>query len=158
LWYNILMKNYKEKKVYLDLWSTNKRRKTSKKYCLVRIYNSKKDVQNSFKEYLKQGGRKEKVNKNLVGVHNGYEKFKIGSKKPLPETGTVRLCKQNLGAGVVTHELMHAVLWSRIHSTKNNQYPIIIKSMKEEEEILGNHTLAVQQFYKWYWKIEKSLL
>lgn len=72
------------------------------------------------------------------------------------ETGTILLSLEYCGAGIVTHEIMHGILWARKNGFKKQQYPIVIKTMEEEENILQDFTYAVQFFYNWYWKIDKG--
>lgn len=124
-------------------------------YCIVKLFDTKEQMQVA---YAKACPR-DSGHFNVCGVHHAYEKFdyKNGKRgKLIPESGTVYLNREYCGAGVVTHELMHAVLWSRVWKKRAGkksfkQFPIVIKSMEEEEEILGCHTFAVNQFYQWYW-------
>lgn len=80
-----------------------------------------------------------------VAINRSYQKSK--------QTGYVFLHTGRCGAGVVSHEFMHSVLWAHKHRYWKEQYPITIKNMKEEEKILHNLTVAVAQFYKFYWDI-----
>lgn len=73
------------------------------------------------------------------------------------EVATVFLSCQNAGAGIVSHELLHAVLYAYKYKKNKKQYPIIIRSMNEEDKILRNHTFAIIQFYKWFWKVTKEV-
>lgn len=94
---------------------------------------------------------------NTLGAHLAYYKYnqtKTGWRMAR-ETGTVLLSLAHTGAGVVTHELLHAVLWSWKLKKGHPQYPIIIVGMQDEEELLLNHTRAVKQFYNWFYKMEK---
>lgn len=137
------MRNYKSKRIYLNTQKT--------KYCIVKLFGKKKDMQDYYfsfspqdaDHYLCQG----------VSIH--YEKINAVNNKLSPETGMVLLHFGSCGAGIVTHELMHAVLYAYKHKKYKKQYPIVIKNMAEEERILRNHTFAVREFYKWYWKVEK---
>lgn len=95
------------------------------------------------------------TSKDLVlGVHCPYEKYR--GRKLSPETGTVFLAVEYCGAGIVSHELLHAVLWAHKHKRNKRQYPIVIENMRQEENILHNHTYAVEQFYRWYWKVVEN--
>jgi hypothetical protein len=139
---------HRKKRIYLN------RKRT--KYCTVKLYKDKKEMQAAMKSECGQRGSY----KDIWGLHHAYDRIlvpKKGRSKLLPETGTVYLCIRHCGAGVVSHELLHAVLWAWKHKRGKKQYPIVIKDMKEEEEVLHNHTDAVRDFYTWYWKIEKSL-
>lgn len=93
----------------------------------------------------------------VLGVHlcnSWYHVYKSGKSKHYPHTGNVLLYFDGCGAGIVTHELMHATLYAwNCKDLSKPQFPIIIKSLKDEEEILHNHTHAVMQFYRWYWRI-----
>lgn len=90
---------------------------------------------------------------NILGVSLHYEIY--CGRKVKNDTGKVLLSLQDCGAGLVSHELLHAVLWAYKHKRSKKQYPIVIKNMNEEEKILQNHTYAVKQFYNWYWKVIK---
>jgi hypothetical protein len=106
-------------------------------------------MQDYYKKHCADRGLKDKGHYNVSGVSLHYENRVNG--KCQPETGTVLLCLDHCGAGVVSHEFLHAVLWAYKHRKNKKQYPIIIKNMREEEDILQNHTFAVTQFYNWYW-------
>lgn len=123
------------------------------KYCVVHLYNFKYDMQQAYLRYCKERGQK---GEPVLGASCHYEKWdtKKGGKEVFSnETGTVFLCVEECGAGIVTHELMHAILWAHKHKIGKEQYPFVIKNMKEEETILTNHTFAVTQFYKWFWEL-----
>lgn len=135
---------YRHKKIWLNEKHT--------KYCIVRLYREEQDMQDY---YDKMGG--DPLKQKVAGASLHYEKISTLTGKIDGETGVVLLCMDFSGAGVVTHELMHAVLWAHRHKKYKKQHPIIIKNMKEEELILSNHTHAVTQFYRWYWKIEKEM-
>lgn len=118
-------------------------------------------------EYYKKRSPKDDVS-NTLGVHLAYTWFKPKSKKVkgskkrkdydyYPKTGEVLLNLEYCGSGIVSHEFMHAVLWAWKHSEYKKQYPLVIKSMKQEEEILHNLTHAVRQFYTWYWKVKSKI-
>ncbi|HEV7514511.1 MAG TPA: hypothetical protein VGO27_22650 [Candidatus Acidoferrum sp.] len=117
-------------------------------------------------EYKKQSPKDEHHNlvqgvhlaRTLIQLPKKYHKVeKLTQKiwdsgKLQPQTGIILLSKTHCGAGVATHEIMHAVLWGRARRKNKPQYPIKIGSMNEEEDILRDFTLAVMQFYRWYWR------
>jgi hypothetical protein len=141
------MKMYRQKKIWTD--------KKKGKYCIVKLFKTKIDMQNAYKDRCPSDTQ----HYRCLGAHNAYEKVKVesdGEMTTMNETGTVFLNLEFCGAGIVSHELMHAVLWAHGHKKNKKQYPIVIKNMKQEEAILQNHTIAVIDFYKWYWKIEKQ--
>lgn len=154
----------KTKRIYLNLKKT--------KYCIAKLYSSKEEMANAYKKFRPL----DKNHNAVLGCHCAYEKWNfvtspkktvskkgiigfkevIKSKTIKPETGTVFLCFEHCGAGVVTHELMHAIIWAHKHRMYKKQYPFVLNNMKEEEKLLHNFTYAVRQFYDWYWKIEKE--
>lgn len=130
------------------------RRKT--KWCIVKVYSFKYDMQVAYKKFRPHDTH----HFHVAGVHCGYELLRISkSKKEVMtgETGTIFLNVDQCGAGIATHEIMHAILWAKNHKRNADQYPIVIKNMKEEESMLMDFTYAVQQFYRWYWKVYKRL-
>ena len=144
----------RKKRIYLNPEKT--------KYCIVHLFKYRKEMQDFY--FKEDRAKREDKHYNTLGVHLAYTvytpvKGKKNKWKPGPITGSVLLNLQNCGAGIVTHELMHAVLWAYRHEEKehDNQYPIIIHDMEEEEEILHRHTLAVMAFYRWYWKIKDKV-
>lgn len=164
--WNTKLSYMKSKKIYLNT------RKT--KYCVVELYKTKKEMREAYKKRCPHDTHHDIV----LGAHQAYEKFIMPKKfkkdhadnpkkfyrlntsklKLAPETGTIFLSLEDCGAGVVTHEIMHATLWAYKHKKMKQQYPIKIKDMKEEELVLRNFTLAVQQFYRWYWKIKDRVV
>lgn len=138
------MKGFVSKKVWL---TTDK-----KKFCIVRVYPAKKDMQEAY-ETFRPGDR---GHDKVLGAHCGYEKLDMSPGKRMklsPETGTVFLSMESLGAGIVAHELMHAVIWAKTHKKGwTDQYPFTIKGIAEEEKLLHNLTYAIRQFYDFYWK------
>jgi len=130
----------KSKKIWLG--------REKKKYVVVKVADTREEMQAFYEKWT--GSEQESVE----GVHlafTRFEKHKDG-RCMSPQTGIVLLHRGRLGAGVVTHELMHAVLWAKQHKWKREDYPRVIRSMDEEERLLHQHTYAVQQFYDWYWK------
>ena len=125
------------------------------RYCIVKLYRKKIEMQ---KAYEKQSPKDDGHDK-VAGAHCGYVLLKYSGKKEIlsPETGTVFLNVGQSGAGIVCHELAHAVLWAHKHGKHKEQYPIVIKNMDDEEEILYHLTYAIRQFYTWFWKVKKSL-
>jgi len=136
--------NYLRKKIWLN--------EKQSKYCWVKLFADKKEMQQYYYDYDKKGGLIDGNHFKVKGVSLHYRR--IQNKRSHPETGTVLLCFQECGAGVVAHELMHAVLWARGHHQNKKQYPIVIKNMQQEETLLHNHTYAIKQFYNWYWDVE----
>lgn len=133
--------NYRRKKVFL---TTDK-----SKYCVVKLFESKKLMQDAYKKFRPDDDNHDKVE----GVSCHYDRVNIDTNECHPEVATVFLNVNSCGAGVVTHELMHSCLWAWKHSGVKEQYPIVINNMDDEEEVLHNHTYAVMQFYDWYWKV-----
>lgn len=135
---------YRRKKIWLTL--------DKKKYCYVRVYPDKASMQEAYRAYRSYDG---KNGWKILGAHSGYTRYvcEKGKRcKTLPETGTVWLSKENCGAGIVAHELMHAVIWARTHRARwTDQYPFVIKNMNEEEKLLHNLTYAIRQFYTWFY-------
>lgn len=130
-----------------QVWLNHKKTK----YCIIHLFGTNSEMQKAYdKNPHNNGGSK------VLGAHCGYEKYKTPNYKIHPETGIVFLSLENCGASVVPHELMHAVLWAWKHKRLKKQYPIVIKNMKDEEELLHNQSFAVNQFYNWYWKITKK--
>ena len=115
----VYCREMKKKKIWL---TTDK-----KKYCWVKVYNTKKEMQEAYEAFRPGDKNHDKVE----GAHCGYERHRLfrGKWRVHEETAIVFLCKERCGAGVVTHELMHAVLWARQHKFRFKQYPVIIKSM-----------------------------
>lgn len=96
-----------------------------------------------------------------------WEYFKAKSmkemtlKSKLKHTGYVLTCNEYSGAGVICHEIMHAILFANgISKIKfKKQHPIIIHSINDEERLLYAFTDAIRQFYGWYWSLrDKNLL
>lgn len=137
-------RNFKQKKVWLN--------KKHSKYCIVKLFADQFEMQTFYKSYCDERKLSDTYHFEVKGCSIHYE-LRMG-RKCSPETGMVLLCFKYCGAGIVSHEFLHAILWAHKHKVNKKQYPFVIKNMKEEEEILHNHTYAVTQFYKWYWKIE----
>lgn len=129
----------------------------NKTYCVVRLYNRKEDMQ---RDYTKFSGD----TTGVMGACCQYTRIKVnadGTESKMKDTGTVYIYSGAVGAGLISHELGHAVLWARSWMKGatglegDTGYPIVIDSMEEEEEFLHNLTYAVRQFYTWYWRVEK---
>lgn len=138
----------KQRKIFLN--------KKNNRYCVVKLYKTKKEMQDAYKKASPKDANHFKVS----GVHMAYVKLYIKKKGKTilsHETGTILLNLENCGAGVVGHEIMHSILWAHKHKRNKEQYPIVINNMKEEEEILHNFTYAIRQFYNWYWRVEKQI-
>lgn len=137
---------YRKKRIYLNEGHT--------KYCIVKVYKDKLKMQQAYFEFQPGDDRHFFV----AGVHCAYDTLKQDKKGKWvcgPETGTVFMCYEQCGAGVVSHELLHAVLWAHKHKKNKKKYPIIIRNMDDEEEVLYHLTYAVKQFYNWLYEIEK---
>lgn len=139
----------RRKRIYLNEGHT--------KYCIVRLFQRKIDMQEAYKIRCP----KDLDHYSVLGAHNAYNRVKINkdsSETFSNEIGTIFLNLDNCGAGIVAHEFGHAVLWAYKHPNGKckKQYPIIIKSMDDEEEILYHLTYAISQFYIWYWKVVKE--
>lgn len=139
------MTKYFTKKIYLNTEKT--------KYCSVKLFFRAEDMR---REYQRMSSKKEYIN-DLNGAHIAYVVYDCKGKQSVltGETGLIFLHAGRCTAGVVSHEFGHAVLWAGNHPDK--EYPIIINNMEEEELLLGNQTIAVINFYKWYWKIKPKL-
>lgn len=133
---------YRQKRIYLNEGRT--------KYCIVKVFKKKIDMQHAYANLRPD----EKEAYGVDGVHCAYDKL-VGGRTLSPETGTVLMHYDQCGAGIVSHELGHAVLWAHRHKKGKEQYPIVIKNMDDEEEILYHLYLAVKQFYNWLYEIEK---
>lgn len=117
------------------------------KWCWCFVFKKKSEMRVYYKKVSPQDKNHDFV--RGCSIHFYRYKGKILSRK----TGVVLLnFEDGCGAGVTTHELLHAVLFANQHHKTKPQYPIVIKSMEQEEKILHSHTFAVNQFYKWYWK------
>jgi hypothetical protein len=137
----------KYKRIYFDKTKSNK-------YFVAKLFKTKKQMQDAYKK----ASPKDDGHYKVLGVHQAYKKYSTnGTKGISPETGTVFLSLENCGAGIVCHEIMHAVLWGRGHKKYKKQYPIIIKNMVEEEKMLHAFTRCIIQFYDWYWKVKKVI-
>lgn len=123
------------------------------KYCIVRVYKTKSEMRKAYKKYNNHSIESQ----DLRGAHCGHEKYQVsknGKMRLMPETGILFLNYNDCGAGIICHELMHAVLWAHNHRRNKKQFPIIIKNMEEEETILYTLTFVVRQFYNWLYSIE----
>lgn len=121
------------------------------RWIIVRLYNTRKEMRAAYKEFQPS----DKGHNEVFGVHCAYDKVNVdanGASKQCGEKGTVFLSLQDCGAGVVAHELGHAVFWG-LGRLRKKQYPIVIKNMQQEEVYLHNLTYAIIQFYRWYWKV-----
>lgn len=136
----------KRKRIYLNTSNT--------KYCTVWLFKHKREMQEVYEKYTSATDNK------IAGAHSGHTAFVIekdGTEKITPCTGIVFLCYERCGAGIVSHEFLHAVLWAWGHGFRkvdDSRFPIVIKNLIEEEEVCYNLTYAVGQFYKWLYGIE----
>ena len=140
------MRAYKSKKIWLNEKKT--------KFCTTRLYRDKKEMQKYYDLHSDTHAIK---GQQIAGASIHWVMIFNESRKVTGNTGMVLLCMERTGAGTVCHEFMHAVLWAHRHHKNKKQHPIIIRNMKEEEEILHNLSYAVIQFYNWYWNIEKEM-
>lgn len=137
-----------QKKIYM--------RRDKKKWCIVRLYKFKGDMQRAYKGLSPKDTHHFKVR----GCHLAYSKMNVskrGNRNYSGETGTILLSLKDCGAGIVTHEILHGIFWAHNHTFSKEQYPFTITDMKHEESILQDFTYAVTQFYQWYWKVENKL-
>lgn len=96
----------------------------------------------------------------VLGCHVPRRWYKVGKSgwKSQKKTGTVFLCYEYCGAGVVSHEFLHAAMYAFRHTKlKGQQYPFEIKTMDQEEKFLRMHTSVVTKFYVWFFSIQKEL-
>jgi hypothetical protein len=130
------------KKVFLDQHRS--------RYCWVLVYRTKTQM---LRAYAAQRPL-ERNQEHCLGVHCAHERRRLigGRWRTLADTGRVLLSEENCGAGVVAHELMHAVLWAYSHRKRKEQFPLIITGMAMEEELLHSLTAALKQFYPFYWQ------
>lgn len=127
----------------------------------VWLYSNKQEMQENYERNpLVSLYGNAKKNDKILGAHCPYTRAQItseGKRIFIGEIGRVYLCYGHVGAGIVAHEFGHAILWAFKHRPFKKQYPIVIRDMRYEEELLHNLTEAVAQFYSWYWKIEKKI-
>lgn len=137
----------KRKKIYLNYKKT--------KYSEAVLFSTLKEL----RAYYKKVSPRDNKHNKVMGVSTHWDIYKkVGNRwKITPKVGEILLCVKHCGASIATHEVMHAVLWAWKHSSKKIQYPIVIKNMKQEEEILHNYSYAVRQLYNWYWKVVKEV-
>jgi hypothetical protein len=139
------LKKYLENRIYLDEEKT--------KWCKVLVFKERYDMQ---KYYLRHDKKKfDKDHFHTEGVHMAGVLYRVeedGSTFLHGETGVVLLHFDQCGAGIISHEFGHAVLWAYNFSIEKEQYPLVINSMEEEEIILHDLYRAVSSFYQWYWK------
>lgn len=139
--------NVRQKRIYLNEGHT--------KYCVAKLYKTRELMRQAYKDYKPSDGCSE-----VSGAHCPFKALIFKKKKRAilsPHTGILFLNLQDCGAGIICHEIAHAVLWAHKHKRHKEQYPIVIKDMDEEEEILYHLTYAIRQFYNWYWEIKKLI-
>jgi len=139
----------RRKRIYLNKEKTH--------YSVAHLFKTTKMMQEFYKKHHPKDS--DGHNKVLgVSTHGHYlmKKHKRSRWIKSPQTGTLLLSLEHCGAGVISHEIMHAVLYAHNRSKKKKQHPIVINSMEEEEVILHNLTYAVRQFYNWFWKAKKT--
>lgn len=121
-------------------------------YVQVRLYRKKAEMQEDYEKMCPQDKNHDKIR----GVHIIFCKKTRGVRclnSAEGRSGTVMISLDDVGAGIVSHELMHAVFWGWKFKNKKEQYPIVISTHAEEEEILYRLTHAVNDFYTWFWTI-----
>jgi hypothetical protein len=125
------------------------------KFVKAIVFQTTEEMREAYKKFNPTDRNHDEV----MGCHCAYTARvvdkKTGKSRAWGNTGRIFLSFEYLGAGLVAHEFMHAVLWAYKHNGKKKQFPIVIKSMKEEEKILHALTFALKTFYNWYWKNEK---
>lgn len=127
-----------QKKIWLNEAKT--------KWCICVVFKNKADMQKAYKQIRPLEKGHEEV--DGVSIHYGrYDGNKLSG-----NTGKVLLHFKGCGVAVATHEILHAVLYAYKHTKNKQQYPIVIKDMKEEEVILHNYSFSAYQFYTWYYK------
>jgi hypothetical protein len=124
------------------------------KFCIFRLYGSRGDMIAGHNEFCPTS----KVGADMLGAHAGIWRFVLrGYRRALyKQTGVVFLCVEHCGAGVVGHEIMHAVMFARNHRMSFRQYPVVIKELAEEEEMLYDYTDATMEFYCWFYDVAKK--
>lgn len=146
------MRKYFRKKLYVT--------RDRKKFVILKLFITQNDMQEAYKSECPADMVSKSYYKRVLGAHRAYVTVRVnqnGRSVYYNETGTIFLSLENCGAGIVTHEILHAVLWAWKHRKSKQQYPIVINNMTEEEDILLNHTHATKHFYDWYWKIRDKV-
>lgn len=87
-----------ELKVYLN--------KNKTRYAVVRVFNTLGDMRAAYHEFRPD----DKLWRHVLGSCCPYEWYNIDKKFTHKEIATVFLCVKHCGAGVVSHELLHACL------------------------------------------------
>lgn len=136
---------------FLELKLFMNRRKT--RYVKCFLYRNKKLMQDAFRKLRPDA----KYIRGTLGAHCAYQILNTNNNRTSKETGTIFLSMKNCGAGVVTHEILHGILWAHRFKAHKKQYPTVINNMEQEEELLHDFSFAVSSFYDWYWKVEKQL-
>lgn len=122
-------------------------------YCIVRLYPCQQSMQRA---YRRRTGSKD----GILGACQPYQYVSYRNNpdgEVMPEVATIYLCVAHCNAGIVSHEFGHAALWAFKFKPGKVQYPLVIRSMKQEEKLLHMQTYAVQQFYEWYWKVVDTI-
>ena len=90
--------------------------------------------------------------RDTLGVAR-YFGIKTLPRKP-KQVGIIGLCKQHIGAGVVSHEMVHAAMYA----THPGKSVAGFRFTRAYDEVLawtvGDMTA---QFYRWFWKNEKRI-
>ena len=111
-----------------------------------RIYESKTGMRQAYKELSPEQGEHDEV-ESVHCAYTFFDEYDDGSKEYSKHTGILLTHSEEMMAGVIEHELMHAIFWAHKHHADKEQYPIIITNMEEEEILLGNFTHALNQLY-----------
>lgn len=133
-------------------------------YVIAHLFKDIKAMRAKYKELAPEEQDHNKIGGVCINreyykaVSTNYDDITLEHKQK--QTGFVLTCLDYANAGVVAHELMHAVLFAHGISKVlcKEQHPIIIKDMAEEEVILYAFTEAVNSYYRWYWSLKDRKL
>src|SRR5688500_6865677 len=121
------IRQYRRKKIYLT--------KANDVYANVRLYANHEDMVSEHNAYGKMVGDPLVIDGRTRGICKPFVRLKIekdGSDSVHNHIATIFLAFHECGAGVATHEIMHAILWAWKFHKEKQQYPIVINSMEEE--------------------------
>lgn len=118
-------------------------------YVTVKVYDTKELMQAAAE---KDGYAK----RDFLGLCQRYEKYSVEGRKKVykDDLGIVYLCREHLTPAIIAHELGHAVLGVNMFKKKNS-YPVVFKSMADEEDFLLNQTHAIEQFNLWWAGVQR---
>lgn len=146
-----------KKKIFIEFvkqGATNAEKKKAK-YVTVRIFHRLKDLRWFYRKLRPQDDHIDKT----LGAHVGYTIDREKSKeKYWYETGTVLFSAKHCGAGLISHEFLHALFWAHGHTPDKEQYPLTIsfKNMDDEEAFCYLMTDLVGSFFRWFYKLERK--